>query len=92
MRPSRDPLLRAWAALMALSLCSTLVAAMVTGGGLGGSASLAAGAAILALAWAKARVILARYLGLAQAPSWRQGFEIVLGLFALGLLVLYLMA
>lgn len=90
MKYLHNPLLRAWAALMILSLGSTVVAALVSGGGLGRTASLAAGATILALAWAKARVILARYLGLARAPSWRQGFEIVLGLFALGLLVLYL--
>jgi len=92
MRRLRDPLLRAWAALMLLSLGSTVIARLVGTGGLGRASGLVAGAAILALAWAKARVILARYLGLAQAPSWRPGFEIVLGVYALGLLGLYLAA
>ncbi|MBC7153389.1 MAG: nitric oxide reductase F protein [Rhodobacteraceae bacterium] len=49
-----------------------------------------AGALILALAWLKARVILARYLGLAAAPFWRRGFEVALALFCLLLLGLYL--
>jgi hypothetical protein len=50
----------------------------------------AAGAAILAQALVKARVILARYLGLDAAPSWLSGFTTVLGLWALLMLGLYL--
>ena len=85
-----DPLSRAWLTLLAIGAGSTLIAAALSQGVLDGPAEPAAGAAILALSWAKARVILARYLGLAGAPFWRRGFEIVLGLYCAGLLVLYL--
>lgn len=82
-----DPLLRAWVALLGLSLGSTALSLRPW------SPELAApaGSLILALAWLKARVILARYLGLAAAPSWRRGFDLALGLFCLLLLGLYLM-
>lgn len=83
----RDPLLRAWAALLVLSLGSTAVSLWHWPSGL----LAVAGGLILALAWVKARVILARYLGLAQAPFWRRGFEIALAVFCLGLLGLYLL-
>ena len=46
-------------------------------------------AAILVLAWLKARVILNRYLGLAGVPGARRGFGAGLGAFALAALVLY---
>ncbi|MBV1863050.1 MAG: hypothetical protein KUG74_01320 [Rhodobacteraceae bacterium] len=49
-----------------------------------------AGCLILVFAWAKARIILADYLGLAQAPFWRRGFNLVLGLFILVALGLFL--
>lgn len=67
-------LTRAYLALLALSAASTAVAAS----GLSGRwlALL-----VLALAWAKARLILNRYLGLAQAPAIARGFALVLGLF-----------
>lgn len=81
-----DALTRAWIALVALSGGSALVAAAA---GAGGDRRLA-GAAILALAVIKARVILARYLGLWRAPSWRRGFNLSLSLLALLLLGLYL--
>ena len=48
------------------------------------------GALILGLAWLKARVILGRYLGLAQAPFWARGFGISLALFCAFLLGFYL--
>lgn len=83
-------LTRAWIWLVALSLGSTALSVAVASGATGGRLATAAGAAILALAWAKARLILTRYLGLAEAPFWRRGFEIVLGLYALGMLGLYL--
>lgn len=86
----KDPLLRAWLWLVALSLGSTLIATAVSRGALEGRVLQIAGATILALAWAKARVILDRYLGLAAAPFWHRGFSIVLGLYCLGLLALYL--
>ncbi|MGO4908060.1 hypothetical protein ACEN2J_06955 [Pseudorhodobacter sp. W20_MBD10_FR17] len=44
---------------------------------------------ILLLAWAKARIIAARYLGLAQAPTYLRGFSLVLALFMAGLLGIY---
>lgn len=77
---------RAWIALLGLSLGSTLIAALV-GHGMGRTA---VGAAILALAWMKARIILSRYLGLWQAPGWRVGFNWALGFFCLILLGLFL--
>lgn len=85
----KDPLTRAWIWLVALSLGSTVIASAV-GARLSGALPLA-GAAILVLAWAKARIILDRYLGLAAAPFWHRGFSTVLGLYALGLLALYLL-
>ena len=51
----------------------------------------AAGAAILILAWAKARTILNVYLGLGQAAALRRGFGLALALYAGLLLALYVM-
>jgi len=82
----RDPLLRAWAALLALSLGSTAVSLWHWPPGL----TAVGGGIILTLAWLKARVILGRYLGLAAAPFWRRGFNLSLALFCLLLLGLYL--
>lgn len=90
MRLLSDPLDRAWAALVALSLGSTVIATLVGRGALTGAEVTAAGAVILLLAWAKARVILLRYLGLAEAPFWRRGFSTVLAIYTLGLMALYL--
>ncbi|ADZ69017.1 hypothetical protein [Polymorphum gilvum] len=86
----RDPLLRAWLGLIGLSLASTVLALGVGHQAFVGLAATATGAAILALAWLKARIILAAYLGLATAPFLRRGFDLVLGLYALLLLALYL--
>ncbi|MDT8328592.1 MAG: nitric oxide reductase F protein [Roseovarius sp.] len=83
----RDPLLRAWVALMALSLGSTLISLWHWPPDL----TALAGALILTLGWLKARVILARYLGLVAAPFWRRGFGLCLALFCLLLLGLYLL-
>lgn len=85
-----NALTRAWIWLLALSLGSTVIASLVGTDRLEGPALPLAGAAILVLSWAKARIILDRYLGLAQAPFWHRGFSTVLGLYALGLLALYL--
>lgn len=82
---TRDPLLRAWAWLVALSIGSTIVALTVTR-----LQVTVAGVVILTLAWLKARVILARYLGLAGVPAIAFGFGLVLGLFMLACLALYL--
>ena len=67
---------QAWLALVALSGGSTLIAWW------DGTGALVA-VAILALAWAKAQIVLNVYLGLAQVPGWSRGFAIVLGLFML---------
>jgi hypothetical protein len=66
---TRDPLIRAWGLLVGLSVAGALItrAPDVTG-----SAAL-----ILAMAFVKARLILHHYLGLAGAPSWRRGFDMV---------------
>ncbi|MCB2128183.1 MAG: hypothetical protein KDE03_03685 [Rhodobacteraceae bacterium] len=65
-----------WLTLVALSAGSTLIA---WGGGTGAWVNLA----ILALAWAKAQIVLNVYLGLAKVPGWSRGFALVLGLFML---------
>lgn len=80
-----NPLWRAWGGLMALGALTTLAAA------LGGQvAAPVLGAAILALAWAKARLILGRYLDLDRAPAWRRGFSGVIGAFLVLLYGIYL--
>lgn len=80
-----DPLWRAWGFLLALGAATTLAAA------LGGQvAAPVLGAVLLALAWAKARVILARYLALDRAPAWRRSFSGVIAAFLLLLYGIYL--
>ncbi len=86
MTMTRNPLTRAWFALLLLSFGSTLIAATLGHG----VAPPVAGALILLLAWLKAQVILSRYLALWQAPVWRAGFNWVLGFYCLLLLGLYL--
>ncbi|MFX0546837.1 cytochrome C oxidase subunit IV family protein [Roseovarius sp. S1116L3] len=81
-----DPLVRAWLTLLFLSAVSTVAAAAITAG----YDARIAGGIVLLLALMKARVILSRYLGLAEAPSWRRGFNLSLTLFMLGALGLYL--
>ncbi|MEI2686990.1 MAG: nitric oxide reductase F protein [Cypionkella sp.] len=81
---------RAWIALLALSAITTTLAVVqpaLTGWAIAASSSL-----LLVLAWLKARVILARYLGLAAAPDWLRGFNLVLALYAILLLALTLAA
>ena len=75
---TRDPLTRAWAALLVLSVASTVIALLLPG--LAPNALRVAGVAILVLAWLKARVILGRYLGLAYYPAVGRGFGLVLAL------------
>lgn len=81
---------RAWALLLLLSAGSTLLSVAVAQGALTGTAVTLGGAAILTLAWAKARVILDAYLRLDEAPAFRRGFGLTLALYALLLLALYL--
>jgi len=80
----------AWLFLLALSAGSTGLSVAVARGALDGTAARLVGAAILALAWAKARTILDAYLRLAEAPALRRGFALTLALYALVLLGLYL--
>lgn len=81
-----DTTTRAWAGLLLMSAASVLIAAGFTDRLSAG----ATGALVLVFAWMKARVVLSRYLGLWQAPTWLSGFNWVLGLFCLLLLGLFL--
>ncbi len=72
-----DPVTRAWALLIALSALSTAVAAS-------GAQGRILAFLVLPLAWAKAQIILNRYLHLSQAPAIARGFALVLA----GLMVL----
>jgi hypothetical protein len=81
-----DILTRAWLHLLLLSALSTVVAAAMSAG----YDAKIAGGIVLLLALLKARVILSRYLGLADAPTWRRGFNLSLSLFMLCALGLYL--
>ncbi|SHK98129.1 hypothetical protein SAMN05444414_103152 [Roseovarius marisflavi] len=83
----RNPLLRAWTALIGLSLGSTLISLWQWPPGF----AAGAGMLVLSFAWLKARVILSSYLRLDAAPFWRRGFAISLGVFCLLLLGLYLL-
>lgn len=85
-RPA-DPLVRAWLALVALSGMATAVSLLRPEAP--PWAETAAGAAILAIAWLKARIILDRYLGLAAHPAARRAFGTGLGAFALAALALH---
>ena len=82
-----DPLTRAWTALLLLTLSSGALASALDAG----FSAPWIGAAILALATQKARVILGAYLGLDEAPFWRRGFDWALVSFALVLLGVYLL-
>ncbi|MFN3937677.1 MAG: nitric oxide reductase F protein [Gemmobacter sp.] len=77
---TRDPLIRASALLCALSLAGGAVTRLPD--------HRALAPAILGLALWKARLILHRYLGLAAAPRWRQGFDLTAAGFCLMLAVL----
>ncbi len=83
---TRDTLTRAWIWLIALSAGSAVVALFVEQG----MDRRIAGSLILILALFKSRTILSRYLGLADAPSWRRGFNMVLSFYCVLLLGLYL--
>ncbi len=67
-------LTRTWTALIALSVASTALAAS-------GVAGRALAIAVLALGWAKAELILRRYLRLNEAPTVARGFSLGLALF-----------
>ncbi|MGC8203359.1 nitric oxide reductase F protein [Aliiroseovarius sp. PTFE2010] len=80
------PLHIAWVLLLALSLGSTALSVSW----IWAQWPALAGVAVMALAWQKARIILAQYLGLDQAPSWQRGFNGALSGLCLLLLGLYL--
>ncbi|WP_299889136.1 cytochrome C oxidase subunit IV family protein [uncultured Ruegeria sp.] len=73
----------AWLTLLTLSSVTALLTKLP------GMPEIAA-AGILLLALIKTRVILARYLDLAQSPAWLRGFTLVLTAFAVVIFVLYL--
>ncbi len=68
-------LIRAWLGLLGLSLLGTALST----GSAGLMPAWVAAIAILILAWAKARLILLCYLGLAGVPGWRGGAMAALG-------------
>jgi hypothetical protein len=74
--PLRD-LVEAWVALIALSL-GTVILAMAD---VSGHGAAVAAAGVLVLAGLKARVILARYLGLGRSQFWTRAFDLAIGLF-----------
>lgn len=76
---------RAWIGLALLSAGSTVVALSQIG-------APVSGLLVLALAWAKARLIFLWYLDLADVPGWRGGVQFGLALFLLLLTGLYLAA
>lgn len=82
-----DFLNRAWFGLMVLSGGSAIAAEMA---GAGLDRRLAS-VIVVVLALIKTRLILAHYLGLSGAPTWRRGFNLSLTLFCLLLLGLYLL-
>ncbi|SDG41315.1 nitric oxide reductase NorF protein [Celeribacter baekdonensis] len=75
----------AWALLVALSFGSTALSAS----GIWAQWPIVAGVAVMALAWQKARIILADYMGLQRAPRWRRGFDVCLTGLCLLMLALY---
>ncbi|MDW4550741.1 nitric oxide reductase F protein [Defluviimonas sp. D31] len=79
----RDPLPRAWALLIGLSLLSAALADWSDPGRL-------TSILILGLGLAKARTILATYLRLAGAPFWMRGADWVLALVEVLFLGLYI--
>lgn len=74
--PERD-LVKAWGALVVLSI-GTVAIALV---GASGERGVLAAAAVLALAGIKAHVILTRYLGLSGSRFWTLTFDLAIGIF-----------
>lgn len=84
--PSRD-LVHAWVALLTLSFCTVVIAST-------GRTALGAGwiaVSVLILAGLKARIILARYLGLAGSRFWTRMFDLIVGLFLAIAFAVYLL-
>lgn len=78
---------RAWLWLLALSAAATVLS-LSRGHWPGGWPGDAVNLAILGLGWAKARVILWHYLGLAGAGVWRRGFDFAITAYAVILMAL----
>ena len=72
----RDPLIRAWAILIAASL-------LATGAALSPLPGRVAMVVVLLLAWVKARVVLGAYLELETYPPLRRAFDWALAGFML---------
>jgi hypothetical protein len=77
---------RTFGLLIALSLASTGLAALISRGGAGRVAM----AAVLVLALVKAHLVARSYLGLGRVPSLLRGLDICLGLTMLAMLGLAL--
>ena len=84
-RNATDPLLRTWVALLLLSLLGTALSIAAPGQ----IPAKLIGFAILAMGWAKARLILLSYLGMAKAPSWRGGAAAIIAFACLVFAALY---
>lgn len=84
-----SPLLRAWLFLVGLTGITALTAVSTAGADLSKTARMAVGILILLLAVAKARIILARYLGLSQVTPVLRGFTVILLLYMVLLAGLY---
>ncbi len=66
-----DPLTRTWAQLIALTMATTALA---------GASGRLVMALLLLLAFLKARLILGRFLHLAERPSWLSVFAVPVGI------------
>ncbi|NVO54746.1 nitric oxide reductase F protein [Rhodobacteraceae bacterium B1Z28] len=80
---SSERLVFAWLILLAFSFASAVLTMLPVPSAVGGGG-------IMFLALVKSRVILSRYLGLAQSPAWLRGFTIVLTGFSVLVFGLYL--
>lgn len=83
--PSR-PIMEAWVTLTALSAATALLTVVRAAS----EYRTGIAAAVLVLAGLKARVILARYLGLGGSRFWMRTFELAIGGFLAGAYGLYL--
>lgn len=86
----RPALAQAWLTLVGLTVLTSVLAKFIASADMSGGAMMVAGPMLLLLALAKARIILARYLGLAQVPSVLRGFTVVLLLYLVLLAALYI--
>lgn len=84
--PYVRPLVTVWIALAGLSVLTTALTLVETSG----RGRIAAVAALLVLAGLKARLILARYLGLATSRFWTSTFDLVIAVFLAAGFALYL--